>query len=156
METFKYLGVQISQDLTWSHHTATLVKKAHQCLYHLRRLRDFKLPLRVLQHFYTCTIESILSGNITTWMGNTTQRDQQALMRVVRSAEKLIWTPLSNLQDIYTDLCRVRGRKIIKDTSHSDNHLFSLLPSGKRFRLLRAQGLGGRQKDLGRVSITTP
>ncbi|KAI5085714.1 hypothetical protein C0J45_1128, partial [Silurus meridionalis] len=37
----------------WSCHINTLVKKARQCLYHLRRLRDFKLLSQVLKTFYT-------------------------------------------------------------------------------------------------------
>ncbi|KAI5085110.1 hypothetical protein C0J45_1079, partial [Silurus meridionalis] len=37
----------------WSCHINTLVKKAQQRLYHLRRLRDFKLPSQELKTFYT-------------------------------------------------------------------------------------------------------
>ncbi|KAK1784591.1 hypothetical protein P4O66_003261 [Electrophorus voltai] len=69
VDSFRYLGVHISQDLSWSHHTNSLAKKARQCLYHLRCLRDFRLPSKVLRNFYTCTIESILTGNITVWLG---------------------------------------------------------------------------------------
>ncbi|KAK0146400.1 putative RNA-directed DNA polymerase from transposon BS [Merluccius polli] len=139
VEHFRYLGITISQDLTWSHHLSSIVRKANQRLYHLRRLRDFKLPLRVLRNFYTHIVESILCGSITTWMGNTTRRDQLALGRVVRSAERTIMTTLPNLQDIYIMRCRTRARRIAQDPSHPNNRLFSLLPSGKRFRLLRAK-----------------
>ncbi|KAK1800445.1 hypothetical protein P4O66_005681, partial [Electrophorus voltai] len=45
-------------------------------------LRDFRLPSEVLQNFYTCTIESILMGNITDWFGNSTKHDRQAPQRV--------------------------------------------------------------------------
>ncbi|KAK1793763.1 hypothetical protein P4O66_001426 [Electrophorus voltai] len=67
VDSFMYLGVHILQDLSWSRHTNSLAKKALQRLYHLRRLRDFRLPSKVLRNFYTCTIESILTGNITVW-----------------------------------------------------------------------------------------
>ena len=118
MESFKYLGVNITQDLTWSCHINTLVKKARQRLYCLRRLRDFKLPFMVLRNFYTCTIESILAGSITTWMGSTTQQDFLALRRVVRSAERTIRTTLPNLQDIYIKRCRSKARKIVSEPPH--------------------------------------
>lgn len=36
-------------------------------IYHLRRLRVFKLPSKGLRTFYTCTIESIAIGHITAW-----------------------------------------------------------------------------------------
>ncbi|KAK1801450.1 hypothetical protein P4O66_022726, partial [Electrophorus voltai] len=44
VDSFRYLGVHISQDLSWSRHTNSMAKKARQRLYHLRHLRDFRLP----------------------------------------------------------------------------------------------------------------
>uniref|UniRef100_A0A3P9IJZ8 Reverse transcriptase domain-containing protein n=1 Tax=Oryzias latipes TaxID=8090 RepID=A0A3P9IJZ8_ORYLA len=138
VNSFRYLGVHITQDLSWSCHINTVVKKARQRLYHLRRLRDFRLPSVVLRNFYSCTIESILTGNITTWFGNSTMQDRRALQRVVRSAERIIHTELPDLHSIYGRRCWTRARKITKDLSHPDNGLFSLLRSGKRFRSLKA------------------
>ena len=37
----RYLGVHITEDLTWTTHTDTLVRKAKQRLDHLRQLRNF-------------------------------------------------------------------------------------------------------------------
>ncbi|KAI3355175.1 hypothetical protein L3Q82_017875 [Scortum barcoo] len=39
VSSFRYLGVHISDDLTWSKNTSCLIRKAHQRLYFLRRLR---------------------------------------------------------------------------------------------------------------------
>ncbi|KAK1784066.1 hypothetical protein P4O66_021738, partial [Electrophorus voltai] len=103
VDSFRYLGVHISQDLSWSRHTSSLAKKARQCLYHLRCLRDFRLPSKVLRNFYTCTIESILTGNITVWFGNSTKQDRQALQRVVRSAERITHSELPDLQTTSTN-----------------------------------------------------
>ncbi|KAK3514234.1 hypothetical protein QTP70_010408 [Hemibagrus guttatus] len=50
VDGFRYLGVHITQDLSWSCHINTVVKKAWQCLYHLRRLRYFRLPSKVLRN----------------------------------------------------------------------------------------------------------
>ncbi|KAL0199448.1 hypothetical protein M9458_007988, partial [Cirrhinus mrigala] len=138
VNSFKYLGVHITQDLSWSWHINTVVKKARQRLYHLRRLRDFRLPSKVLRNFYSCTIESILTGNILTWFGNSTMQDRRALQRVVRSAERTIHTELPNLHSIYSRRCWTKARKIVKDLSHPNNGLFSLMRSGKRFRSLKA------------------
>ncbi|KAK3571464.1 hypothetical protein QTP86_012089 [Hemibagrus guttatus] len=66
VNSFRYIDVHIMQDLSWSCHINTMVKKARQRLYHLRCLRDFRLPSKVLRKFYSCTIESILMGNIAT------------------------------------------------------------------------------------------
>ncbi|KAK1798158.1 hypothetical protein P4O66_000652 [Electrophorus voltai] len=139
VDSFRYLGVHISQDLSWSRHTNSLAKKARQRLYHLRRLRDFRLPSKVLRNFYTCTIESILTGNITVWFGNSTKQDRQALQRVVRSAERITHTELPDLQTIYYKRCQTKARKIVKDPTHPNNRLFSLLRSGRRFRSLKTK-----------------
>ncbi|KAK3529298.1 hypothetical protein QTP70_027735, partial [Hemibagrus guttatus] len=109
----------------------TVVKKAWQHLYHLRRLRDFRLPSKMLSNFYPCTIESILTGNIATWFRNSTMQDRRALQRVVRSAECIIHTKLPDLHSIYNKWCLTKARKM-NDLSHPNNGLFSLLRSGKR------------------------
>ncbi|KAK1795729.1 hypothetical protein P4O66_001211 [Electrophorus voltai] len=112
VDSFRYLGVPISQDLSWSRHTNSLAKKAHQHLYYLRHLRDFRLPSKVLRNFYTFTIESILMGNITFWFGNSTKQDRQALQRVVFSAEHITHKELPDLQ---TKQCETKARRIVKD-----------------------------------------
>ncbi|KAK1786581.1 hypothetical protein P4O66_003029 [Electrophorus voltai] len=139
VDSFRYLGVHISQDLSWSRHTNSLGKKARQRLYHLRRLRDFRLPSKVLQNFYISIIESILTGNITVWFGNSTKQDRQAPQRVVRSAERITHTELPDLQTIYYKRCQTKARRIVKYPTHPNNRLFSLLRSGKRFRSLKTK-----------------
>ncbi len=59
VNSFKFLGVHITEDLTWSAHTDAVLKKAHQRLFFLRRLRKFGMSPSNLRSFYTCTVESI-------------------------------------------------------------------------------------------------
>ncbi len=65
LSSFKFLGVHITEDLTWSAHTDAVLKKAHQRLFFLRQLRKFGTSPSILRSFYTCTVESILTGCIT-------------------------------------------------------------------------------------------
>ncbi len=44
VESFRFLGTTISQDLKWDNHIDSIVKKAQQRLYFLRQLRKFNLP----------------------------------------------------------------------------------------------------------------
>ena len=96
VDTFKYLCVQITEDLTLFTHLDTVVKKARQRLYHLRRLNEFRASKTDLQSFYSSTIESFLTGCITAWYGNTTMQDRGP------SAKRTIGEQLSNLRDIYS------------------------------------------------------
>ncbi len=76
---------------------------------------------------------------ISVWYGNTTNQDCKALQRVVCLAERISGSTLPSLQDIYLKRCRSRAAKITKDSNHPGNHLFILLPSGKRFRSMMAK-----------------
>ncbi len=138
-DSFRYLCVCITKNLSWSSDVSTLVKKACQRLYHLRHLRDFRLPLKVLKTFPTCTVENVLTGSITAWFGSSTKRDYLALQRVLRSAWRTIRCQLSALQDIYTGRRRMRAERIIKDVHHPSNRLFSLLSSGRCYCCLKAK-----------------
>jgi hypothetical protein len=78
-------------------HTKTVVKKAQQNLFHLWRLKRFGMGPQILKRFYSCTIESILTGFISAWYGNCSASDRKALQRVVLR--------LPAIQDLYTRLC---------------------------------------------------
>ncbi len=53
VETFKFLGSIISQDLNWDTHINSIVKKNQERLYFLRQLRKFNLPQELLKQFYS-------------------------------------------------------------------------------------------------------
>ncbi len=137
--SFKYLDVNISEDLAWTTHIQTQVKKARQRLYHLRQLRKFRVSPTILKTFYSGAIENVLTLCISGWYGNVSNQDCKALQRVVRLAEHISGSALPSLQDIYLKRCKSRAAKIIKNTNHPGNTLFILLPSGKRFRSMMAK-----------------
>ncbi len=83
--------------------------------------------------------EIMISQCISVWYSNATNQDCKALQRVVRLAERISGSALPSLQDIYLKRCKSRAAKIIKDSNHPGNHLFTLLPSGKRFRSMMAK-----------------
>ncbi len=81
VSSFKYLGVNISEDLTWTAHIQTQVKKARQRLYHLRQLRKFIVSPAILKTFYSGTIESVLTQCISVWYGIDSNQDCKALQK---------------------------------------------------------------------------
>ncbi len=139
VSSFKYLGVNISEDLNWTAHIQTQVKKARQRLYHLWQLRKFRVSPAILENLYSGTIESVLTQCISVWFGNSLNQDCKALQRLVRVAERISGSALPSLLDIYFKRCKSRAVKIIKDSNHPGNHLFCLLPSGKHFRCMMAK-----------------
>ena len=103
VKSFKFLNIHITKELSWSKHTNTVVKRAQQRLFPLRRLKRFGMGPQILKKLYSCTIESILTGYITTWYGNCLASDRKALQSVLRTAQ------------------------------YNSSHPFSLLPHGKRY-----------------------
>ncbi len=120
VETFKFLGCIISQDLKWDTH--------------IHHLRKFNLSQELLKQFYSAVIESVLCTSITIWFGSATKSDIRRLQRMVRTAERIISAPLPTLQELYTSRVRKRAQKITLDPSHPSHPLFELLPSGRRYR----------------------
>ncbi|KAI4904782.1 hypothetical protein NFI96_002045 [Prochilodus magdalenae] len=88
VSNYRYLGVHLSNNLTWSNNTSSLVRKAHQRLYFLRRLRRAGLGSSVLTSFYRCVVESVLCSSINVWHGSCSAAERKALQRVVKAAQR--------------------------------------------------------------------
>ena len=130
VESFRFLGTTISQDLKWDIYIDSIVKKAQQRLYFLRQLRKFNLPQELLKQFYSSIIESVLCTSVSVWFSSATKSDLRRLQRVVRTAEQIIGTTLPSLQELYSSRVSKRAGKITLDPSHPAHSLFELLPSG--------------------------
>ncbi len=83
VESFRFLGTTISQDLKWDIHIDSIVRKAQQRLYFLCQLRKFNLPQELLKQFYSAIIESVLCTSITVWFSSATKSDPPYSPRTV-------------------------------------------------------------------------
>ncbi len=110
----KFLGVHITEDLTWTTNTMSLSKKAQQRLHFLRRLKRASLPPPILTTFYRGTIESVLTSCITVWYGNCSAADRKILQRTVNTAAKIIGAPLPSILDIFLARCSSITNSIVK------------------------------------------
>ncbi len=117
VESFRFLGTTISQDLKWDNHIDSIAKNAQQRLYFLCQLRKFNLPQELLIQFYSSFIESVLCSSITVWFGSATKTDmrrQSGLLRGLsvplcpasknftppewgKGLRKSLWTPHTQL-----------------------------------------------------------
>uniref|UniRef100_A0A3B3D318 Reverse transcriptase domain-containing protein n=1 Tax=Oryzias melastigma TaxID=30732 RepID=A0A3B3D318_ORYME len=139
VHTIRFLGVLISDDLSWTANITAVIKKAQQRLHFLRVLRKNRLCTNLLLTFYQSSIQSLLTYCITVWFGSCTVADKERLQRVVDTAQKIIGCPLPTLSDIYSARCLSRAQNIIKDSSHPGSDLFALMPSGRRYRGIKTK-----------------
>ena len=137
--SYRFLGVHISEDLSWTLNTSKLIKKAHQRLFFLRKLKKAHLSPQILVNFYRSIIESILTNCVTVWYGNCSVSDRKALQRVVKTAQRIIGSSLPSIEAVQHMRCLRKAPGICKDCSHPNHRLFTLLPSGRRCRSLRTQ-----------------
>lgn len=67
MSGFRFLGISMSENVSWTSHISILVRKALKQLYSLRELQKEKFPCQAPFNLYRGAIASILTGNNTKW-----------------------------------------------------------------------------------------
>ncbi|KAL6108477.1 uncharacterized protein ACO6RY_18992 [Pungitius sinensis] len=139
VDSFRFLGSIITQDLKWELNISSITKKAQQRMFFLRQLKKFNLPQTMMVHFYTAIMESILCSSITVWYAAATAKDKGRLQRVICSAERVIGCNLPSLQDLFASRSLKWARKIVADPSHPGHELFVPLSSGRRLRSIRTK-----------------
>ncbi len=101
LESFRFLGTTISQDLKWNNHIESMVKKAQQQLYFPFLLRKFNLSHELLIQLYSAIIESVLVQlSFQIWPQKTTEGSPDCKVNH--------WYTLPTLQELY--LSRVSNR----------------------------------------------
>eukprot|EP00061_Rhincodon_typus_P009653 g33312.t1 len=123
-ESIKFLGVTITNNLSWSSHINVTVKKAPQHLFFLSRLRKFSTSIRTFTNFYRCTTGSILSGCIMVWYSNCSAQDHKKLQKVVNTAQTFMQANPLSINSIYTSHCRGKATNIIKNPFCPNYNLF--------------------------------
>ncbi len=134
---FRFLGIHMEDNLTWSVNTTIIIKAAQQRLHFLRILRNYQLTQNLLVSIYRCSVESILTYCICVWFSSCTAAERKALQRIITTAQKVIGCPLPSMEELNSSCCLLKAQKILKDPSHPGQSLFELLPSGRRYRVLK-------------------
>ncbi len=137
----KFLGVHITEDLTWTTNFMSLNKKGQHRLHFLCRLKRASLTPPVLTTFYRGTLESVLTSCITVWYGNCSAANHKTLQWTVNTAAKIIGGPLPSILVIFLARCSSKTNSIVKDPTHTSHNLFQLLPSGRRYRSIKARSV---------------
>ncbi len=81
----------------------------------------------------------MLTSCITVWYGNSCAADRKTLQRTVNTAAKIIGAPFPSILDIFLTRCSSKAKSIVEDPTHPSHSLFQLLPSGRRYRSIRAR-----------------
>ena len=136
VSSYKYLGVQIDKDMSWSEHVTSCCAKIHQRLHFLRRLRLFGVSTNIMLIFYRASIESILRYGIASWFGNLTVKCKSQISRLANMAGKIMGrsSPPTSLHTIFEQAVVRQAQNIISDTSHVLNPEYVIMRTGRRYR----------------------
>ncbi len=104
-QSLKYLGITITENLTWHDQIENMISKINQRLGLLRRVKDF-LPLDARQTFYTATILPLFDYADIIWGDKNNSGLMNSLQTLENKAAKLILDlpPLSSATEALTTL----------------------------------------------------
>lgn len=138
--SFKYLEVYLTEALYWKIHIHHFVRRTNQRIYHLRWLARFKISQKVLRTSSTGAVESLITGSIIpglVWKHNGPRSEIVVQSGKVCTESHQDFSPWHQ-KHLHSEM-QDQAKRIIKDFHHP-GHLLSLLPSGKRYRILRDWG----------------
>lgn len=139
VQQYKYLGTILDSKLDWTENTTLLVKKGNQRLHFLRKLRSFGVQSSILMMFYQATVESIITYNSGCCFGNLKVADASRLRKIVKSANSVIGSEVTDLQTHHDRKVLKRIRSILEDPMHPlHQDLVPLKPTREASNRLRS------------------
>ncbi|XP_013865709.1 leucine-rich repeat-containing protein 16A-like [Austrofundulus limnaeus] len=153
-DSHRFLGLQVTSDLSWALNTEVAVKKAQRRLYFIRLLRKAGLSSRPLTQAYRGLTESILTTSITVCYGNTTQAERKALQRVIKTAEGVVGTKRPSMESLYVQRCQREG--ICRDPAHPAHSLLRLKRCTYNLRHSRADNQISELLKPHRICLVVP
>ena len=134
--TFRYLGVLLSNDMTWNDHISAITSKAHKRLFFLRKLKQAGVSANILEMFYKSVVMSVMTYCIVLFYDALSSLDKSKLSRLQSLAQKIIGSNvlLTDISSVYDSRLLAKILQIYNDVTHPLNDKLVLLPSGRRLR----------------------
>ena len=121
VDNHKYIGITVSNNLSWSEHISNIFTKLNQRMYFLRKLKSFQVDNTILQLFYSSALQSIFTFCLICWGGNTKICDKDKIEKIIKRASRISNFTFEDFNSIYSRLCNKKVLAILKDESHPLN-----------------------------------
>ncbi|XP_070212611.1 uncharacterized protein [Littorina saxatilis] len=118
VDTYKYLGTIIDNQLDWSPNVDAVCKRANQRLFFLRKLRQFHVDPQILHLFYQATIQSVVSFNQLCYHSSAKKGDMERLEKIVKRAGSIIGSELQPLSTRFPSVALKKLSMIRSDDRH--------------------------------------
>jgi len=132
VESFKLLGLMITNTLTWNDNTSLIYSKACKRLHFLKLLKRSGISTTDLLYYYTAVIRPVLEYGSVVWHASITNKQSRQIDSIQRRAERIIGvnecaaklTPLKERREHQT-------RKFFDTMLQPDNCLHNLIPAAR-------------------------
>ena len=133
------LALVLDNKLTFESNTSCIVKKCHQRMFCMFRLRSFRVSPKTLQMFYRSFIESVLTSSFVCWFGTLSVKNRGRLNSVVNRGSKVVGVRQAGLSELYEKRVTRKGLQIMSDLCHIISQYYETLPSDRRLRAFTAK-----------------
>ena len=93
-------------------------KKCQSQILCLQNLRSLKVNEKVLQGFYKCFIESILTFSFICWFENLSLKSKNVLNRIVNVCGKVVGESQESLRELYERRVEKKAKMVANDENH--------------------------------------
>ena len=131
VDSHKYLGIIIDDELTFDNNTNMLIEKSQQRLFCLRKLAKFQVDRSLMTMFYKSFIESVFTFSFICWFAYLNLTCKNSLTRITKVSSKIIGT---QQQTLYNNQLSKKVKSIMSNSTHPLHSEFKFLPSGSRLR----------------------
>ena len=120
VSTYKYLGVILNNDPSWSNNTDCIISKLNSRLYCLRKLKKCNVNICILKLFCQLIIKRVFTYCCACWGGTITKLD---IDRIIGSSKKFASITQSNEHSdfcvYYKNAIQCKRQAIVKVQNHA-------------------------------------
>ena len=144
-DEYKYLGMTIDNKFNWDRNLEAITRKANQRLYFLRKLKSFRVDKKIMNIFYTSSIQSLISFGIICYGGNLNMSHIKKLNRIIKNASQIMNSHNRSFFELYNDATSKKANTILEDTNHPLHSEY--IKSTRSHRLLSKKARTDRYKN---------
>ncbi|KAK2172032.1 hypothetical protein NP493_998g00013 [Ridgeia piscesae] len=137
--SFKYLGVILDENFSFTEHVTAVQKKSQQRLHVLRKLRAFYVNPLLLLRLYRSIIEPLLTYCSICYYPALSVKNRNRLLRISHVSAKIIGLPTPNLSEIIDHAILKKARAVATESDHPLSTFFHVLPSQRRYRCIKCK-----------------
>ena len=134
VQSYKYLGVIIQDNLKWTEHVEAQTKKANKRMYYVQRLRKLKIDSSIISLFYNSVISSVLVYAIPCWYEACDKKLKGSLSKfhdkVCKMTDVSVHGSIEQPSNVHAKKCVSLISKILNDSNHTMHQHIIVLPHG--------------------------